>query len=140
MNNQDSTGTADLLPQLRAASEGLYFISETDYPFEVVHLPDVQDSADLPAALTEQAEVADNAAVDMVELPYFFRNMTREEPDAGEEEQNTARRFRELQAFLKQHLQEVKVYRIGRRRIQAYILGRTATGDFVGLKTMLVET
>lgn len=140
MNNQDSPGTEDLLPQLRAASEGLYFMSETDHPFEVVRFPDVQDSAELPAALTKQPEVAENAEAELVELPYFFRNMTREEPDAGEEEKNTARRFRELQAFLEQHLQEVKVYRIGRRRIQAFILGRTATGDFAGLKTMLVET
>lgn len=140
MNTQYNAGTTDLLQQLKAASDGLLFMSETDHPFEVVHLPDVQDSNALPAALTQLSEAPDDGQVDVVELPYFFRNMTSEEPGAGEEENNIARRFRKLQALIEQNLQEVKVYRLGKRKIQAYILGKTGTGDFAGLKTVLVET
>ena len=140
MHQQDPTATADLLQQIQAASDGLFFVSEADYPFKVVHLPHVQDSSLLPAALVEMVEMKEEEEIEVVELPYFFRNMTREEPGAEEEEIKTARRYKELQELLEQHLQEVKVYRIGRRRIQAFILGKTPSGDYAGLRTTLVET
>lgn len=140
MNNPDSTATPALLDQLRAASDGMFYISETDSPFEVVFFPQVQDSSLLPATFAQLPEIAEDAAVEVVELPYFFRNMTTADPDAGEEEEHTARRFRELQDLLEQRLEEVKVYRVGKRRIQAFILGKTAAGDYAGLKTTLVET
>ncbi|MFD3000894.1 nuclease A inhibitor family protein [Pontibacter toksunensis] len=140
MNNQNIPETTYLLQQLRTASEGLAYVSETDHPFEVVHLPDVKDSNSLPSALKNMAALPEDEKVETVELPYFFRNLTRDEPEAGEEENNTARRFRKLQELLEQNLQEVKVYRMGKRRIKAYILGRTGAGDFAGLQTMLVET
>ena len=140
MNNQNFPATTDLLQQLRAASEGLLYISETESPLEVVHLQEVQDSSSLPATLINRTEMPEDTEIEIVELPYFFRNMTREEPEEGEGENQTARRYKELQEFLEQNLLEVKVYRLGKRRIQAYILGKAATGEYAGLKALLVET
>ncbi|GAB3530058.1 nuclease A inhibitor family protein [Pontibacter brevis] len=141
MNNPDSPAIQPLLQELSAASDGLFYISETDHPFEAVHIPQVQDSSALPAALAQLPDVPEDAIVEVVDLSYFFRNMTRvEEPDAGEEERKSAHRFRELQELLEQRLQEIKVYRIGKRRIHAFILGKAATADFAGLRTVLVET
>lgn len=140
MVNPDSTATTDLLEQLQAAAAGLLYISETEHPFEVVHLPHVQDSSMLAAALSEQPEVPENTEVETVALHDFFLPMTQEAPDAGEEERKATQRFRELQELLEQNLQEAKVYRLGHRQIQAFILGQTATGDYAGLKTKLVET
>lgn len=129
-----------MLQQLQAASDGLLYISETEHPFEVVHLPQVQDSSMLITALHEQPEVEENSEVETVALADFFQPMTQDLPDAGEEEIKVAQRFRDLQALLEQHLQEALVYRLGQRRIQAFILGKTAIGDYAGLKTKLVET
>ncbi|RDV16724.1 sugar-non-specific nuclease inhibitor NuiA-like protein [Pontibacter diazotrophicus] len=140
MNNSASASTSALLEQFRAASDGLLYRSETDAPFEVVHFPQVQDSSALPAAIAQLPDMPEGVKAEVVELPYFFRNMVGDDPDAGEEEVKIAQRFRELQELLEQRLQEVKVYKVGKRRIQALVLGKTATGDYAGLKTTLVET
>lgn len=140
MNNPDSSSASALLEQLSAASDGLLYRSETDSPFEVVHFPQVQDSSALPAAIAQLPDMPEGLKAEVVELPYFFRNLIRDDADAGEEEVNIAHRFRKLQDLLEQRLEEVKVYRVGKRRIQAFVLGKTATGDYAGLKTTLVET
>ncbi|WP_162053282.1 nuclease A inhibitor family protein [Pontibacter pamirensis] len=140
MNNSDSASTSALLEQFRAASDGLLYRSETDSPFEVVYFPQVQDSGALPAAIAQLPDMPEGVKAEVVELPYFFRNMVRDDPDAGEEEVSIAHRSRELQNLLEQCLEEVKVYRLGKRRIHAFVLGKTATGGYAGLKTILVET
>lgn len=140
MNKPDSSASTTLPQQLKEGAAGLFYISETDAPFELVQLPHVQDSALLPAALMELQDTAEGTKVETQTLPSFFRNMTTADPDAEGGEDDTARRFRDLQELMEQNLEEVKVYRIGSRRIHAFILGRTAAGDFAGLRTFLVET
>jgi hypothetical protein len=74
------------------------------------------------------------------ELSYFFRNHTRQDPTFSAEKNGTARQFEHLQAVLEQDLKEVKVYRIGEIRVQAFILGRDPEGHLSGLKTTQIET
>jgi hypothetical protein len=66
--------------------------------------------------------------------------MTADTPEADEFAKAIAQRFRELQTYLQQNLQDLKVYRIGHREIQVFILGKLGETHLVGLKTVSVET
>ena len=82
--------------------------------------------------------VPGDVQIEVEELPHFFRHHIT--TDLGFADGETARRFRELQAYLEESLQDVKVHRVGERRITALILGITAGKEVVGLKTVLIET
>lgn len=125
-----------VLARLQELSSGLYFISESESAFEIVHLSVTSANMDTTTLILQWLEVPADAKVETEELDYFLRNHTATDAEDPE----VAHRFRELQAFLQQHLQDVQVYRIGERRITAVLLGRTTTGDYIGLRTTVIET
>ena len=50
-------------------------------------------------------------------------------------------KFQKLADALKQHLSSIKVYKVGdEAEREVYIVGKTADGEFAGLKTTVVET
>jgi hypothetical protein len=100
------------LLRIHNAAKGLQYMSESDYPFEVI----VMDAED-PAITSE--------SVDLVDIEDFFKN----KPElAG------------LQEVLTKELQDVQVYRNGLTEVDAYVVGRLANGDLGGVKTKLIET
>ncbi|WP_051359884.1 nuclease A inhibitor family protein [Adhaeribacter aquaticus] len=124
-----------IINKLQELADGLYYISESDYPLEVIQLK--TDEAECPSdeAIINLAGKS-AASVEKDNLNHFFRNMVQEEM-VGEEEAN---RFRELVNFLEQHLQDINVYKVGETEIQAFVLGKLAPGAFAGLKTTVVQT
>lgn len=125
------------LQEIRKASEGLYYISETDAPF---HPVEAAEAADPKQAALKLSGNNENEPVEEVTLEHFFRNAVKIYPDVTPEQQQTAQRFIHLQTSLLQNIKDVKVYRIGSIQIKAYILGRLPDGTCAGLSTQLVET
>ena len=125
------------LTQLQKLTQGLVFSSESDSPLEAVSyaapvgdLPDAQ----LLQALGEPAK----ANVEKVELTLFLRNQTA---DTGKAGATVANRYKALQVYMKQELDNSQVYRIGTGpEIHAYALGRDAAGRLAGFKTVLTES
>lgn len=129
-----------MCPQLQVlekASEGLYYLSETDAPFYIVEMSNNTDPQEAAVKLVGKDK---NAPVEIVTLEYFFRNAVAVYPDATSEQQQKAQRFAALQTLLHKHLNDVNVYRIGSVQVEAYILGRLPDGTLAGLRTYLVET
>jgi hypothetical protein len=128
------------MQKLQELSDGLFFMSESDYPLEPIQF-ELKTTASLTSAeILQLVGQPPEAKVEVVELPYFFRNMTADTPEADEFAKDIAQRFRELQTYLQQNLQDLKVYRIGHREIQVFILGKLGETHLVGLKTVSVET
>jgi len=125
---------ADLL-LLQQMAEGLLYLSEGDYPFEVVDLGAVNSTV-----AEKLVEISGKTGVEKVALPYFFRNMTKAETGAGEESLQKATRFVNLQNALQQKLADVAVYRLGSVQVSIYIIGRLPDGAFGGLKSTSIET
>ena len=73
-------------------------------------------------------------------LARFFQSVTKEEPWHNDQERRTIKRFQELVTEIKNHLQNLQVYRVGKIELDVYILGRTKEGKLVGLTTKVVET
>lgn len=136
MSNNDNTDAA--LKELRRLSEGLLYVSETDAPLEAVHFPAPSGAVPTEVEVAAWAGKEGESAEENVALETFFRPMVRNAETT--EDRGTAARFQALQDYLEQHLDEVKVYRLGRRRITALVLGRATNGEWVGVKTELVET
>jgi hypothetical protein len=128
----------EITEELKRLTEGLFWMSESDYPFETVcweGLPEI--STQFLRSLSEQAE---DAPVEIVSVENFFRVGISEESWRAEESRREAKGYQKLVQTLKENLEEVKVYRVGKINIPVYIVGRSKTGNWLGLSTRVVET
>jgi hypothetical protein len=73
-------------------------------------------------------------------LDAFFKDVTTGEDWHDAEEKEEVRKFRELVQTLKKALKDIKVFKAGKVEVDVYIVGRTESGDWAGLKTKVVET
>lgn len=131
-------GDDQVLAELRQATKGLLFMSESDYPFETVRwegLPEIT-----PEYLRSLEGHSPDSPVEVRSVDDFFRQAAAEEAWKGEEELAAARRYQALVRLLKKSLEDVKVYRIGEINIPVYIVGRSGTDNWIGLSTRVVET
>jgi hypothetical protein len=126
---------AQLLSELKAASAGLLFMSESDYPFEVVRFDE-----STPAALRQASGEAAAAPVETQSIETFFRVAVSEEDWRSVVERATAKKYQALVALLKDNLTNVKAYRVGSINIAVYLIGQSAEGNWLGLSTRVVET
>ena len=129
--------TSDIVDKLELASDGLQFMSESDYPFEVFQWKGQQPTA---STVIQQTGHAPDTPVEVMQLDDFFQNETQEEDWHNEEEKETVKRYQCLVETLKQSLSDIQVYRLGTVEIDVYIVGKTPSGDLAGLSTKVVET
>ncbi|MBC6607818.1 HIT domain-containing protein [Hymenobacter sp. BT188] len=127
-----------VMDQLQTMTKGLFYMSESDAPLEAVSYA-APNGELTDAALLKLLGQPDGSPVETKELTVFLRNHTADNGVLGNVE--LANRYKALQMFMKQELQEAKVYRIGKGpQIQAFALGKTEEGKLVGFKTVLTET
>ena len=122
----------DLLADLRTVSKGLLYPSETDEPFE----PFSWGKADgdlTPEKAAKLAAAPAGAAVEEQSPADFFKYLTEDGAEHADQ-------FRKLQQAVGQRLSGLRVFRIGEVNIDVYVVGRTADGQWAGLKTHSVET
>jgi len=128
----------EITKELQQATDGLLWMSESDYPFEAVKWDEVTTiTEDL---LRERAGEADDAPIETNSIEEFFRIATGEQVWHSAQEQTTARRYRRLVELLTENLTDAKAYRIGRINLEVLILGRSPAGTIMGIGTRLVET
>jgi hypothetical protein len=130
--------TESIVAQLKQASQGLLFLSETDAPFEVIHWQTQEQLT--PAKLLQLTEHSPDAPVELQTVDEFFAIATQEEDWHDEEERETVKLFQNLVSVLKQNLSQLQVFRVGSINIDVYIVGVTPGGELAGLSTKLVET
>ncbi|MFN6471749.1 MAG: nuclease A inhibitor family protein [Nostoc sp. SerVER01] len=131
--------TNEITEILKQSSADLLMMSESDYPFEVVLWTGSVDSL-TTQKLLQLTNHPQDSQVEEVGLDYFFRNCAYEQEWHDEQQKQNAKKFQILVQTLKNNLNEIKVYRIGTINIDVYILGKTSSGDLVGLATKVVET
>ncbi len=125
-----------LLEELREATRGLTFMSESDYPFEVVRW-EKEPTPEFLRGLTKEAA---DAPVETTTVADFFRVAASEAEWKNAELLAAAKKFQALQRLLEKNLKDVKVYRVGSVNVPVYIVGRGASGGWLGVSTRVVET
>jgi hypothetical protein len=133
MNDDDR-----LEQELREATRGLTFMSESDYPVEVVRW-------DAPTELTPEflrglTGEDSRTPVETTTIEEFFRIAISEPEWKGESEIATARRYQSLIKLLGERLSDVVVFRVGMINIHVYVAGHGASGGWLGVSTRVVET
>lgn len=131
-------GTADLATRLEQAVAGLLYPSETDAPIEVFAWRDQTPFSQ--QALLASSGHDEKTALKTIDLERFFAPVTTPQAWHGPEEQERTKRFTALRDLLKSELEEITVYRVGSVNIDVYVVGHTADGTYMGIKTRVVET
>lgn len=127
-----------LIEQLREATAGLTFMSESDYPVEVVRWQGLKEVT--PEYLRGLTGEDSTAPVETISPDAFFRVAASEPAWKAEAEIATARKFQALLRLLKDRLEELTVYRVGQINMPVYVVGRTPAGAWMGVSTRVVET
>ncbi len=132
------TTDEQLLNKLREATEGLTLMSESDYPVEPFRWEGVTSLT--PEFLRGLTGHDPSASVEELALADFFRAATSEPDWKGEAELASARRFQALVRLMEENLEGLRVYRVGTINMPVYVVGRSAAGNRLGVKTRVVET
>ncbi len=136
-NNFSITRNMNDIEKITSAVEGLYYISETDHPFELREL-DVKEPVE--QQLLTMFNHGSGTLVEKQTLDYFFRNMVKTYDAATPDDVSRAERFRKLKDTLNETLNNIEVYRLGDVSIDAVVVGTTKDGKLLSLSTKLVET
>lgn len=123
--------------QLERASRGLVFISETDATVSPI-VAGVPRSRSLRSYLT--ALKIKEKPVKEVAVNDFFDRLTAKKDWHGPQEKKLRRGFEKLRAELEQALEDIRVIRVGKTRIDIYIVGVDQEGRLAGVRTEAIET
>jgi hypothetical protein len=128
----------EIIEELKRMTDGLLFMSESDYPFEIFHREGQADMS--PEYLRELSGQPADTPVEVKSVDDFFRVAVSEPDWKGEAEIAVAGRYQALLRLLKESLDELRVYRVGVINIPVFIIGRSKTGNWLGISTRVVET
>jgi hypothetical protein len=122
-----STKSANILKALRTASKGLVYLSESDKPVKPFLWTKNDENLTALEQCKKQLEIPDGTEIETRTLEYFSSNQSPE--------------FNELTKTLTENLTDISVfvYRNGTYK-DAYVIGKTADGDWSGVSTRLTET
>jgi hypothetical protein len=126
------------LENIKTAANGLQFMSESDYPLELVVLKSSAEGIENEIRSLSGKGTGD--AVEKQDLDYFFRNHVKTFSPDNKEETDRAARFVQLVKTLRTNLTDIKVYRLGSVQVDAFIIGILKDGRYAGLRTKLIET
>jgi hypothetical protein len=129
--------TAEVIDRLKQATTDLLWSSESDYPFEIVSW---ESGIELtPSDLFSNIYDAD-LEIESISLTDLFEPVLTIEDWYEQAELDLVDRYTNLLDSINTNLSEVQVFRVGEVEIDIYIIGKTPTGDIIGLKTRSVET
>ena len=126
-----------LLEELKEATRGLTFMSESDYPFEVFDWGKAEPTPEFLRGLDGSAA---DTTVETRTAAEFFRAATSEPDWKGADELAVAKKFQALLRLLEENLSDLKVFRVGTINLPVYVAGRSASGSWLGVSTRVVET
>jgi hypothetical protein len=111
-----------VMERLSQAAAGLLFMSESDYPFELIQW----DGPTEPTAdfIRNVAGEAADSPVQKLEVEQFL--------NSG--------RYQRLLSALQDELSDLRAYKVGRINMPVYVVGRSREGSWLGVSTRVVET
>jgi Nuclease A inhibitor-like protein len=129
--------TAEIIDRLKQATTDLLWSSESDYPFEIVSWePGIELT---PTDLFSNIYDTD-LAIESISLTDLFEPVLTIEDWYEDAELALVDRYTNLLDSINTNLSEVQVFRVGEVEIDIYIIGKTPSGEIIGLKTRSVET
>jgi len=122
--------------QLKTACVGWFYMSETDAELEPFYGEKID--AVTRKTMFEMAANTETTAIEEGDIDSFFAHLWFN--DNGVASRTPSGPIRNLRNLLEKNLSGLKVFRIGRIRIDVYVVGRDREGNLAGIKTRAVET
>lgn len=136
--DRKSKKRGDLRLAIEKATEGMFYLSETDAEISPFFGGPVETTT--LNTILRQHEIENMNWVEEVSFDFFFPRLTQIKDWFGDKERENAVQFGHLKKLLETNLTDLKVYRIGKIRIDIYVVGIDDEGNLAGVKTMAVET
>ncbi len=136
--HKDERASEELFTRIAEACRGLVYVSEIDAEVTPYTSP-IRGMDALEIILQHNGRQAEDA-VDEMRSGELFGRLTALREWFGERERVRAKKFLELQKLLEENLDPLKVYRLGKIRIDIFIVGFDKAGRLMGVKTGAVET
>jgi hypothetical protein len=130
----------DLLGLIKQATDGLTYMSESDYPVKPFHMESNGKKSVTEKDILKATKRAPGTPVESFDFDNFFLNATQEQSWHSAEEKQSVKRYKKLVSLLKENLSDLQVFKVGETERDAYVVGRSKSGDFVGVSTKVVET
>ena len=129
---------AELQSTLADAVLNMTYMSESDYPLTVVSYEG--QGAPTAAKLRQLTGTPSTALVEERSFDDLMDRLGEVYDPADPYAVEYAARWNALRAVLEENLTDLTVIRIGEISIDVYIVGKSACGDLVGIKTTSIET
>jgi hypothetical protein len=123
---------------LEEGISGLLYVSETDSSFSFCDFEGIKILD--KTSIRELLKLDKNTFIEEREFEAFFDHLTNIKDWYGERERKIVERFSNLKILMEKNLTNIKVFRIGKIRIDIYIIGFDSENRIVGIKTKSVET
>lgn len=140
VNTNGASSNDELLDKLKLASDGLLFMSESEYPFEVFLWQSKEKQQVNPEFILSKLNKPSDTKVEFVDLDSFFDVATTEEDWHSKEDKEIVKKYQNLVKVIKENLGDIKVARLGDIEIDVYIIGQVPSGDLAGVCTKVIET
>ncbi len=127
--------SSPLIKELAELCGPLVYISEIDSPVETFF-----SDGEFPETFLVDQRTAAEAKIEIANADDFFEKLTRERDWHNGADKKRVAKYRKLEAFMKANLRDILLYRIGRIRIDVYVVGIDEEGNSVGIQTKAVET
>jgi hypothetical protein len=128
----------ELVQQFKTATDGLLFMSESDYPFEIHEWENLSNVT--PDHLKQLAGLPADTAIEETTVDNFFRPAIRNYEGQSETARTVSARYRHLLQLIHDNLTDVTVYKLGTINMPVFIVGKTTSGNWMALSTRVVET
>ena len=131
------TKIPELAEQIAETVAGLTYISETDAEIK----PFRGSRVDFVTAETLLRQIGKtDVKIEERSFDEFFAPLVKTQKWFGEEERKMTEKFIRLKGLLKEKLIEKKVFRIGKKEIDIFVVGLDAENVLCGIQTKAVET
>lgn len=120
--------------------EGMLYPSETDSPIDVFVWDCSEQGAFTLNTLLGYYGFSDDTNVSEVPAEEFFEGLTEIYEWHTNEEVDHANRFKEVRDLFFANVTNPKHYWVGEHTVHVFLVGRTCDGNYIGLRTYIVET
>lgn len=127
-----------LLKRLENACLGLLWMSEADFPWEIIYWQDIQNLNG--KTLLDRYNYNPERKIKTTTLESFFAPATTEQEWYGSIERAFTQRYQILKKLLQENLEDIQVYLVGEVEIDVYVLGKSDRNAIIGISTKIVET
>ncbi len=121
-----------------ATIDGLFYVSETDAPFTIFKGEKTEEFDG--SFFKKSQKISSTKPTEEVDFEMFFEKLIIEKDWFGEKERKRMKRFIDLKNLLKENLKNLKVFRLGKIKIDIFIVGLDEENKIFGIKTNAVET